>query len=1462
MNGGPPMCFVKLTRLVFVFFLVLGSGGGLFAQQWDAVMDGGFEEGSPNPFWLEEGEPSIMMASTLAHSGDWLAAMGSDAEAIAADYFLYQDLDMGSGGSTLKFWWRWASSSGAGEDYLRVWIDDQVVFEQYADTFFATANFEQASIDLPGDPDGLIHELLFELHSSGDTTTDAATLVLVDDVELMTWDSELLTADFFWNPEIPGVDEPVQFTDVSTGNPDNWEWDFGDGTRSTEQNPIHTFRGAGEYDVVLTVGRSADGDQDWIDQIVTVGEDLSAEFSWDPGNPEAGTEVFFSNESRGGPDSFSWDFGDGFTSEEENPTHVWDNSGVYTVSLEVYRSSDGAWDYVEHEVPVGRAPGAEFSWDPWFPSAGEEVYFSNETYGNVIWSSWDFGDGSNSGESDPVHIFVEAGDYQVSLTVGILLDSGATAEGTVSYIVSVGGTELDPWFDWDPWSPAPGEQIEFRDQSEGSITEWSWDFGDGSVGSGDTVVHSYENAGSYIVSLVIRDAAGNTAATSQIIEVGEIDYWADFYWDPEIPAPGEMVEFFDLSEPQALSWSWDFGDGSTSTEQNPSHQYDAEGVYTVTLEAGFDEGGALVDTFSYELEVASAYLEADFLWAPMIPLAEEDIEFWDLSGGEVESWFWDFGDGSTSTEQDPIHSYSLPGDYDVSLRVEGAGTSDEVMQTISIIESVDIDFSWDPGEPRAWEGISFFEDVDEEAPYLFWSFGDGEISEESEPIHVYDHQGRFTVQLWVADSDGDVFASVEHQLDVAAPEVDLELDVSEENPEIGEEVDFQINSSVKDFPTLEAVEWNFGGAACDSSPRILTCTPSDGDDCLSRSFRYSSFGLKGVRVMLQISGSFYGPLTSSVEVQDNGSCGEGPEADFVWWPSEPMEGQRVRCVDTSGGAPEHWRWTFDDGSISNRQHPVKIFSTAGEHQVKLEISSPLGQSTLSRSISVRAVQAECGNTICEPGESAWSCPGDCGNGRKNATGRTGRKDTSFAIPAAAGGIAGANGTQWLTEATIINPGDGESGVIVEFFPDARPDSSMIAGPTIMPPRTAVHFENLVTELFGVHELGGIWIDSSRPVIVNTRTYNQTSSGTLGQAIGGISEEDILGAGDGRIYLLGLSQNQNFRTNILLQEVSGHQASVKMQFFGSDSTALKTVDLSLEPDSRWQKQLPALGINSLEDGYAVISVTRNGHIAVLASKVDQRSGDATTIDPIHRLQMDFGSDSKAENVKEHFLVAVVARNVGANQTLWRSELSILNPDTKPETVELRYVPSSGGMKSVSVEIGPGAVFATPDVLANEFPEVGNDNGALHIYSEKALAVSSRTYNLLPTDATVGQSIPGLAEGDMARPGEVWLLDSLRDDADYRCNVGFAEFEGNDAQITLVLFDTSAMAQRYLGYRVYNVQAFSQLQINRVFEDFGISGDIPQAIGYLSVSSENGAIYGYASIVDNAIGDGTTILAKRQ
>nr|HPM77713.1 PKD domain-containing protein [bacterium] len=224
----------------------------------------------------------------------------------------------------------------------------------------------------------------------------------------------------------------------------------------------------------------------------------------------------------------------------------------------------------------------------------------------------------------------------------------------------------------------------------------------------------------------------------------------------EIPL---TVNFTDQSTGNPTSWDWDFGDGDTSTEQNPTHVYDETGEYTVTLTI---DGPAGSDTM-VRTNYISAYEgapAADFSGTPTTGTLPLEVTFTSTSTGTISTYYWEFGDGQTSDQENPVHTYTEPGNYPVRLTVTGPGGSDNKLRLNYIHANCPApvaDFTADVTTGDAPLTVTFTNttDVPDACPATYqWDFGDGNISTEENPTNVYTDDGVYTVKLTAGNAGG------------------------------------------------------------------------------------------------------------------------------------------------------------------------------------------------------------------------------------------------------------------------------------------------------------------------------------------------------------------------------------------------------------------------------------------------------------------------------------------------------------------------------------------------------------------------------------------------------------------------------------------------------------------------------------------------------------------------------------
>jgi len=476
------------------------------------------------------------------------------------------------------------------------------------------------------------------------------------------------------------------------------------------------------------------------------------------GSPTSGTKplaVQFTDASTGSINSWSWDFGDGQTSTQQNPSHMYTNAGTYTVALTVNGPGGSNMKTRNNYIVVNEpAPVADFTGSPTSGVKPLTVQFTDASTGSINSWSWNFGDGQTSTQQNPSHTYANAGTYTVAL---IVTGPGGSNTKTRSNYITV--TEPAPVADFtgSPTSGVKPLTVQFTDASTGSINSWSWNFGDGQTSTQQNPSHTYANAGTYTVALIVTGPGGsNTKTRSNYIVVNEPAPVADFTGSPTSGTKPLAVQFTDASAGSINSWSWDFGDGQTSTQQNPSHTYANAGTYTVALTVT-GPGGSNTKTRSNYITVTEPAPVADFTGSPTSGVKPLTVQFTDASTGSINSRSWNFGDGQTSTQQNPSHTYANAGTYTVALTVTGPGGSNTKTRSnyITVTEPAPVaDFTGSPTSGVKPLTVQFTEASSGSINSWSWNFGDGQTSTQQNPSHTYANAGTYTVALTVTGPGG------------------------------------------------------------------------------------------------------------------------------------------------------------------------------------------------------------------------------------------------------------------------------------------------------------------------------------------------------------------------------------------------------------------------------------------------------------------------------------------------------------------------------------------------------------------------------------------------------------------------------------------------------------------------------------------------------------------------------------
>ena len=320
-------------------------------------------------------------------------------------------------------------------------------------------------------------------------------------------------------------------------------------------------------------------------------------------------------------------------------------------------------------------------------------------------------------------------------------------------------------------------EVSFTDKSTGNPTTWDWDFGDGNVSTDKNPVHIYTSAGTYTTTLTVSNADGAASkdGTITVTQASEpepepVPPVADFSSDVTSGEAPLDVSFTDKSTGTPTAWEWDFGDRTTSTDQNPVHTYTSAGAYTVTLTASNANGGSSKTGSITVLQTPELALPvADFGTNTIQGPAPLEVQFTDLSQNAF-SWSWDFdSDGQPdSTDQNPVYVYEVPGDYTVKLTVSNEnGTASKTFE-IEVLEAEEdtglpiADFSANVTSGYAPLEV-LFTDLSQKATEIGWDFNnDGVADMSSSPVvYGYTSPGTYNVNLFATNENGTVSKTLE-----------------------------------------------------------------------------------------------------------------------------------------------------------------------------------------------------------------------------------------------------------------------------------------------------------------------------------------------------------------------------------------------------------------------------------------------------------------------------------------------------------------------------------------------------------------------------------------------------------------------------------------------------------------------------------------------------------------------------
>ncbi len=516
---------------------------------------------------------------------------------------------------------------------------------------------------------------------------------------------------------------PVDFTNVSTGAT-TYTWSLGDGQSSSATSPTHTYTNQGLNDVSFDVqmtATSAFGCSDTASTTILVHPQPIAQFI---PNTQAGCQpldVAFQDLSIGAT-TLDWDLDDGSTLSggPGSITHTYTNatgSPVFFDPVLLATSIHGCTDTATTQVQVYPAVTAAFALDS-VGCSPVTIDLSNTSVGASNYL-WDMGDGTTLVGTEPTHTYVNNTTTEQVRTITLTATSAFGCTSTISHTVTIHPVPAAA-FQATPYNQQfPNSTVNVLNNSAPGAWNYSWTFGDGQATNIQAPgTHTYGTWGTFNITLVVSGAyCADTV--SQGVTITAPEPTASFLGQGEGCAP-LTVQFTNTSL-QGLSYQWSFGDGGTSTADNPTYTYNVAGVYTVTMTATGVGGGTNTMTKVDSVVVhprASAFfaLQPDEVTVPSQPVFTYNLSV------NATQYQWDFGDGTTSSEENPMHYYRAPGEFDVRLIANNAWNCPDTFilaNAVTALAAGELSFpnAFTPGnsgptdgvyDPRSFENDFFF----------------------------------------------------------------------------------------------------------------------------------------------------------------------------------------------------------------------------------------------------------------------------------------------------------------------------------------------------------------------------------------------------------------------------------------------------------------------------------------------------------------------------------------------------------------------------------------------------------------------------------------------------------------------------------------------------------------------------------------------------------------------------------
>ncbi|WP_276501272.1 PKD domain-containing protein [Terrimonas pollutisoli] len=782
------------------------------------------------------------------------------------------------------------------------------------------------------------------------TVTKTNTIEILGRIEpVFTTDKNLLCS----------LDQTLQLTNSSTG-PGSllYKWNFGDGTSSTQKNPVHQFTKKGVYPVTLTVSNT-DGCSATSYPVSVNAAYFNTDFNVRP----LCRELSFTSSSYLYPNNSLWKFGDGNSvNSYSGASHIYANPGTYDVTLintyETCKDSVTKTVKVEDQVKFNSSievPGL-------LCKAGNSIFKSKSDTPPGS-SYWEFGDGStNNWWTEVNHAYAEAGTYTIKLT-----NTFGTCKETVTKQIVVNDLPDLKGFvvDYGGVCGSP-VNIKFKDTTAGAV-KWQWRldyFSNTNFSTQQNASYNFTYDGYYWVYLTVANAAGCSSNISRQVNVFKPSVnisllsSSSFRWNYDCDSL--KVKLGANGNQVIKTYNWSFGDGTTSADATPEHTYHKEGAYTITLNYTTESGCQGTTTYSVRVYGKA---KADFIYS--IPCGNSlDLQFSDKSNF-ADRWEWNFGDNGFAFYQTPYHTYRDTGKYNVQFISHIGHCSDTIVKQVyaNVLPSF-VTITKVENTCEGTRGTVSFDQRSLRISSGTWNFGDGTTIPYDTSVHLVKHTytKTGTYQVTLTGVSGNCTLTSTQQVTI----------LLKQNPVLtGNKTEICSNDNLT--VKITGVEtnphtgnWEYGQYYVS---KFEHNTGAIYNGYIYDYFKYTTFngtlqnfkaGTTSMRAIITAANTGCTDTTSYISLKVN-----GPIAGFKIAANDICYKSSFVFEDTSKTSTntplKTWQWDFGDGEYATYTSSAKVthlYKTPGNYTVRLTVTDASGcQSAFSYTVNAKGPKA-------------------------------------------------------------------------------------------------------------------------------------------------------------------------------------------------------------------------------------------------------------------------------------------------------------------------------------------------------------------------------------------------------------------------------------------------------------------------------------------------------------------------